>query len=191
MAISPDFTPVRAPPAWRQKLAAFWRWWAGEISRLVPERFSMLRGAARSPIVALDGDGRLTLTKVPSTPKDLLEGIAAAVQRVLALAGAPPEAAERFVHGTTVATNAVLEQKGAVRRVKKIGNAQLFEPAIDEIAGDCHESRPRPKGVEMRDAALQRRRGVDHFIGAFAGPLDVQVRDLRDQDRRGHGFPPR
>jgi general secretion pathway protein L len=56
MAISPDFTPVRATPAWRQKLAAFWRWWAGEVSRLVPERFSMLRGAGRSPIVAIDGD---------------------------------------------------------------------------------------------------------------------------------------
>lgn len=27
-----------------------------------------------------------------------------------------------------------LEQKGAVRRVKKIGNAQLFEPAIDRGA---------------------------------------------------------
>ena len=70
-------------------------------------------GGTFTDIVALDGDGRLTLTKVPTTPKDLLDGIAAAVQRVLALAGARPEAVERFIHGTTVATNAVLEQKGA------------------------------------------------------------------------------
>ena len=74
-------------------------------------------GGTFTDIVALAGDGRLTLTKVPSTPKDLLDGIAAAVQRVLALAGAPPEAVERFVHGTTVATNAVLEQKGAVTAI--------------------------------------------------------------------------
>jgi N-methylhydantoinase A/oxoprolinase/acetone carboxylase beta subunit len=74
-------------------------------------------GGTFTDIVALDGEGRLTLTKVPSTPKDLLEGIAAAVQRVLALAGAPAEAVERFVHGTTVATNAVLEQKGAVTAI--------------------------------------------------------------------------
>jgi BlaI family penicillinase repressor len=34
---------------------------------------------------------------------------------------------------TTVQTLAYrLEQKGALRRVKKIGNAQLFEPAIDQ-----------------------------------------------------------
>ena len=69
-------------------------------------------GGTFTDIVAL-GDGRLTLTKVPSTPKDLLEGIGAAVRRVLELAGAGPEAVERFIHGTTVATNAILEQKGA------------------------------------------------------------------------------
>src|SRR5215510_3555039 len=41
----------------------------------------------------------------------------------------PPD--ERVAY-TTVQTLAYrLEQKGALRRVKKIGNAQLFEPAID------------------------------------------------------------
>ena len=71
-------------------------------------------GGTFTDIVALDRDGRLVLTKVPSTPKDLLEGITAALQRALALAGAAPADVERFIHGTTVATNAVLEQKGAV-----------------------------------------------------------------------------
>ena len=74
-------------------------------------------GGTFTDIVALDGEGRLTLTKVPSTPKDLLEGIGAAVQRVLTLAGAAPDDVERFIHGTTVATNAILEQKGAVTAV--------------------------------------------------------------------------
>lgn len=75
-------------------------------------------GGTFTDIVALDGQGRLVLTKVPSTPKDLLEGIGAAVQRILALHGAAgPGDVERFIHGTTVATNAVLEQKGAVTAV--------------------------------------------------------------------------
>jgi N-methylhydantoinase A len=74
-------------------------------------------GGTFTDIVALDRAGRLSLTKVPSTPKDLLEGIAAAVTRVLALAGARPADVERFIHGTTVATNAILEQKGAVTAV--------------------------------------------------------------------------
>ena len=63
----------------------------------------------------------------------------------------------------------------------------LLEPAIDEIAADHHEGRARPKGVEMRDAALERRRGVDHLVGALVGPLDMQVGDLRDQEGRSHG----
>ncbi len=74
-------------------------------------------GGTFTDIVALDNKGRLALAKVPSTPKDLLDGIAAATTRVLALAGAAPGAVERFIHGTTIATNAILEQKGATTAI--------------------------------------------------------------------------
>jgi N-methylhydantoinase A len=74
-------------------------------------------GGTFTDIVALDRAGRLALTKVPSTPKDLLEGIGAAVSQVLGLAGARPADVERFIHGTTIATNAILEQKGAVTAI--------------------------------------------------------------------------
>ena len=74
-------------------------------------------GGTFTDIVALDRAGRLALTKVPSTPKDLLDGITTAVQNVLALAHAKPGDVERFIHGTTVATNAILEQKGAVTAI--------------------------------------------------------------------------
>jgi general secretion pathway protein L len=47
-------------PAWRQKLERFWRWWTGELARMVPERFAALGGATRVPQVAFDGD-RLVL----------------------------------------------------------------------------------------------------------------------------------
>ena len=56
MAISPELHSVRPTPAWRLKLGSFWRWWTGEIARLVPERFSILRGGARIPTLALEGD---------------------------------------------------------------------------------------------------------------------------------------
>ena len=39
---------------------------------------------------------------------------------------------ERVAYTTVQTLVSRLEQKGAVRRVKKIGNAQLFEPALDE-----------------------------------------------------------
>src|SRR5262249_46138114 len=74
-------------------------------------------GGTFTDIVALDSDGRLALAKVPSTPKDLLDGIGAAVRKVLTLAGAAPGDVERFIHGTTIATNPVLEPKGAVTAI--------------------------------------------------------------------------
>ena len=42
----------------------------------------------------------------------------------------PPE--ERVAYTTVQTFVYRLEQKGALRRVKKIGNAQLFQPAIDQ-----------------------------------------------------------
>lgn len=52
-------SPISAgspPPAWRQKLEAFWRWWTGELAQMVPERFAALGGATRVPQVAVEGD---------------------------------------------------------------------------------------------------------------------------------------
>lgn len=43
-------------PAWRQKLASFWRWWTDELAQVAPERFASLRGVARVPQLALEGD---------------------------------------------------------------------------------------------------------------------------------------
>jgi general secretion pathway protein L len=43
-------------PAWRQKLAGFWRWWTDELGQIAPERFASLRGVARVPQLALDGE---------------------------------------------------------------------------------------------------------------------------------------
>jgi len=56
MAAVPDISQSRAVPAWRLKLAAFWRWWTGEISHLVPERFAGLGGAGRVPVIAMEGE---------------------------------------------------------------------------------------------------------------------------------------
>src|SRR5262245_66218941 len=52
-------------------------------------------GGTFTDIVALDRGGQLALTKVPSTPKDLLEGIGAAGSSGLDIAGAKAGAIER------------------------------------------------------------------------------------------------
>ena len=55
--------------------------------------------------------GAIWVAKTPSTPGDLAVGFMAAVRKVLALAGRVPEDVMRVLHGTTTATNALLERK--------------------------------------------------------------------------------
>jgi N-methylhydantoinase A len=57
--------------------------------------------------------GRLITAKAPTTPQDQSEGVLAAVRAALAKAGADAGEVEAFAHGTTVATNALLEGHGA------------------------------------------------------------------------------
>jgi N-methylhydantoinase A/oxoprolinase/acetone carboxylase beta subunit len=58
-------------------------------------------------------DGRLYATKVPSSRRDPIGSIRRGIEEACALAGVTPHAVTRFVHGTTVATNAVLQENGA------------------------------------------------------------------------------
>jgi N-methylhydantoinase A len=51
--------------------------------------------------------------KTPSTPHDSSEGILTGVSAICENANVDPKDIEYFLHGTTVATNAVLEGKGA------------------------------------------------------------------------------
>ncbi|HEX2304398.1 MAG TPA: hydantoinase/oxoprolinase N-terminal domain-containing protein, partial [Gaiella sp.] len=55
-------------------------------------------------------DGRVHTAKVPTAPRQE-DSVVEAARLVLDSAGSPP--LERFGHGTTVATNALLERKGA------------------------------------------------------------------------------
>ena len=62
---------------------------------------------------ALLTPGGLITAKAPSTPADQSEGVLAAVEAALERAGASAGDLERFVHGMTVGTNALLEAKVA------------------------------------------------------------------------------
>ena len=57
--------------------------------------------------------GRFWRQKTPSTPHDSSEGVLNGVRAITAEAGVETGAIEFFLHGTTVATNAMLEGKGA------------------------------------------------------------------------------
>ena len=69
-------------------------------------------GGTFTDAALLAGD-RLVTGKSPSTPADQSEGVMNAVDEALAAAGAQPGDVERFVHGMTVGTNALLEGRVA------------------------------------------------------------------------------
>jgi N-methylhydantoinase A/oxoprolinase/acetone carboxylase beta subunit len=145
-------------------------------------------GGTFTDIVALDREGRLTLAKVPSTPKDLLQGIVAAVRRVLDLAQATAAEVERFVHGTTVATNAVLEQKGPMTAIL---TTEGFEDVLE--LGRMKRCRMYDMDMDVETptflAPRRRRLGIRERLdarGQVLAPLDeAQVRaavaHLRDR----------
>lgn len=59
------------------------------------------------------GDQQVVVTKVPSTPQDQSEGVVKGVLQVCRMAGVEPGAVDMLFHGTTVATNMVIERNGA------------------------------------------------------------------------------
>jgi N-methylhydantoinase A len=70
-------------------------------------------GGTFTDLVFIDGKGRVLRAKVLSTPDDYSQGIADGLEGALAGGGLVTSDIAQIMHGTTVATNALLEGKGA------------------------------------------------------------------------------
>ncbi len=70
-------------------------------------------GGTFTDIVCRGADGTVRIAKVPTTRGDPSRAVLAALDTARDEWGVPAAAISRFTHGTTVATNAVLERKGA------------------------------------------------------------------------------
>lgn len=89
------------------------------VPRLSPPwRIGVDVGGTFTDLVVIDAVGSLHVEKVPSTPSDPSEGVLAAVEAAAAHVGLSAraflESCSHFVHGSTVATNIVVERRGAV-----------------------------------------------------------------------------
>src|SRR6185437_14065348 len=74
--------------------------------------------------------------KTPSTPHDPSEGVLTGVTRICEEAGIDVADLRNILHGTTVATNAVLESKGArVGLITTRGFAQILHLARSQTPG--------------------------------------------------------
>ncbi|MEW6771842.1 MAG: hydantoinase/oxoprolinase family protein [Bacillota bacterium] len=76
-------------------------------------RLAVDTGGTFTDFCLLGSDGRLHVTKVPSTPDDPSRAVVEGIKEVLREKGVHPRQVDLVLHGTTVATNAILEGKGA------------------------------------------------------------------------------
>lgn len=134
-----------------------------------------------------DADQRQWRVKTPSTPRDPSEGVLTGVRRICEEAGIAPGVLANVVHGTTVATNAVLESRGArVGLITTRGFGQILHLARSQtpgpLAGWIIMVKPDPpasladtrEAVERMDAHGRTLVPVDH------GQVRGIVRELVD-----------
>jgi N-methylhydantoinase A len=82
-----------------------------------PWRIGVDVGGTFTDLVIIDAEGSLHVSKVPSTPADPSEGVLGAVEAAATQAGLTVrqllENCSHLVHGSTIATNIVVERRGA------------------------------------------------------------------------------
>src|SRR3989440_416345 len=133
-------------------------------------------GGTYTDVVAIDEGGRTVFAKSPSTPADQSVGVMAGLEelarRLKLTRSEVLGAADRVVHGTTVATNALLERKGAkVALLTTEGHRTAIEMR-EGLKGDRHDLRSPPREPlvprELRFGVKERLKAN----GEIATPLD-------------------
>jgi N-methylhydantoinase A len=136
-----------------------------QLSETVKIRLGVDVGGTFTDLVALAG-GDITTAKVPSTPKDQSEGVMNAV-RAVDFSDAEVVA---FSHGTTVATNALLERKGSrTALVTTDGFRDLIEIGRQNRASlyDITRNRPAPLVPRELRFTVKERMGPNGEIDAL------------------------
>jgi N-methylhydantoinase A len=117
--------------------------------------------------------GRLVTAKAPTTPLDQSEGVLAAIGAALDRAGIDARDVRAFAHGTTVATNALLEGRGA-RTV--LVATEGFEDVVElgrQARADLYRpcaAHPAPLVPPARRVGAPERMGPDGPLRALDDP---------------------
>ncbi len=124
-----------------------------------------------------ESSGKTYMAKVPSTPEDSSIGVLNGVARICDESGVDPKEISKVMHGTTVATNAVLTRKGAkVGLVTTKGYRQVLQVARSFCPGGLggwvsYVKAPLMAPLELTIEADERM-GAD---GEAVSPLDVDT----------------
>jgi N-methylhydantoinase A len=141
----------------------------GSVRRI---RLGIDTGGTFTDVVAVEGaTGRIVTTKTPSTPADPADGFLAGVEKVLRLLGADGEDVVGVSHGTTVATNALLED-----RIERLG--LLTTEGYRDVLEIARQSVPDGYGNSYFWVKPDRIVPVDLIreVGGRLGPTGEEVR---------------
>jgi N-methylhydantoinase A/oxoprolinase/acetone carboxylase beta subunit len=121
-----------------------------------------------------EGTGRTWRAKTPSTPQDQSVGVLRGIDKVCGQAGIAMTEISQVLHGTTVATNAILEGKGArVGLVTTEGFRQVLQIARSYVPGGLAGwiiwPKPEPLAALENTVEVPGRIGAD---GSEVHPLD-------------------
>lgn len=123
-----------------------------------------------------DETGAFVRNKTPSTPDDPSRAVISGAKEVFDAAGIEPSEISYFMHGTTVATNAVLEGKGAkVGLVVTDGYKQILQVARSLVPGGLAGWIIWPKPEPMAK--------LEHTV-EVSGRMDAQGNELRPVDEK-------
>jgi len=145
-------------------------------------RFGIDTGGTFTDVVALDEDsGQLVTTKTPSTPADPADGFMAGIDKVLGILGIPVAEAGQVLtavsHGTTVATNQLLEGKvEALGFITSEGYEFILEIARQSVPDGYGNSYFWVKPDRIVPA---------HLVKAVGGRLDYTGAEVRPFDEAG------
>jgi N-methylhydantoinase A len=139
-------------------------------------RIGIDTGGTFTDVVAVDEEtGRTTTTKTPSTPADPAEGFLTGVRKVLDLMGLDGSAVTAVSHGTTVATNQLLEGKlDRIGFITTEGYESVLEIARQSVPDGYGNSYfwVKPPRIVPADLVKTVRGRLDH-TGAEVRPFDI------------------
>lgn len=137
-------------------------------------------GGTFTDAVLLDG-GEIHSAKVPTTPGIESDGVMAAIAAVLERARAGPEQVEAFAHGMTVATNALLTERGArTALVTTRGFADLLEIGRQDRPELYRPCAPKPAPLVERELRFEanERVGPARVVEAMAEEEPARLAEL-------------
>lgn len=130
-------------------------------------------GGTFTDLICCDVDtGELTVHKVSTTPDDPSEGVMVGIRELCGLSGIAPSQIGYVLHGTTTATNAVLEHKGA--RTGMITN-EGFRDIIHIARHQRVEHYSIKQELPWQDRPLVRRRHRKTVAGRLAPPTGHEL----------------